>query len=154
MDNRELIKDYLSKFDGKYNEEETPYGFWDVQCIMDLARQDEREKMTEEKIAEHFAKLSTGEVAATMLTYLLRGGITDDDLRGLRLQWIPDEREEMQGVEIWVSWNKGDYRPFISEYEDLPQGKRDVISCWASESIFKVTEGQCRKFKLVECGNE
>ena len=67
---------------------------------LNLARADEREKMTEEQIANYLAFLSDKEKALVLLNYLLRGGITDDDLRGLRLQWIKDDREKMQGVEL------------------------------------------------------
>jgi len=50
--------------------------------------------MTEEKIKEYFAGLNGKETALIVLNYLLRGGITDDDLRGLRLQWIKEQPEE------------------------------------------------------------
>lgn len=58
---------------------------------MNLARADEREKMTDEQIANYLAYLSDKEKALVLLNYLLRGGITDDDLRGLRLQWIKND---------------------------------------------------------------
>ena len=61
---------------------------------------DEREKMTEQKVKDYFAGLNGKDTALVVLNYLLRGGITDDDLRGLRLQWIKDDREKMQGVEL------------------------------------------------------
>lgn len=64
---------------------------------LNLARADEREKMTEEQIANYLAFLSDKEKALVLLNYLLRGGITDDDLRGLRLQWI---KEQPQGVDL------------------------------------------------------
>ncbi len=65
-----------------------------------------------------------------------------------------DEREKMQGVDVWVSWGKADYRPFMSKYEDFPIGKRDIISCWTSESIFNVSEGQSKKFIIMEATND
>lgn len=103
--------------------------------LLDLARADEREKMTQEKFAEYFNTLQGGEVASAILTQLLRRGVTDDDLRGLRLQWIKEQPEENnfycadwdrcgttceeqcaacaktdnleqpEGVEVWVSWD-------------------------------------------------
>ena len=58
---------------------------------------DEREKMTEQKVKDYFAGLNGKDTALVVLNYLLRGGITDDDLRGLRLQWI---KEQPQGVDL------------------------------------------------------
>lgn len=66
-------------------------GGGNLPAALNLARQDEREKITEEKVKDYFAGLSGKETALIVLNYLLRGGITDDDLRGLRLQWIKDD---------------------------------------------------------------
>ena len=57
-----------------------------VRTAIDLARVDEREKM-----AKEMAGLSYKETALVLLNYLLRGEVTDDDLRGLRLQWIKED---------------------------------------------------------------
>lgn len=87
MENDEIIESYFydDDLDHSYIDAE------DFQSLMDKARQDEREKMTEEKVKDYFAGLSGKETALIVLNYLLRGGITDDDLRGLRLQWIKDD---------------------------------------------------------------
>lgn len=78
--NEEIIKEY-----GK------PENWISLSDLLDLARADEREKMTQEKFAEYFNTLQGGEVASAILTQLLRRGVTDDDLRGLRLQWIKED---------------------------------------------------------------
>jgi len=87
MENDEIIESYFydDDLDHSYIDAE------DFQSLMDKARQDEREKITEEKVKDYFAGLSGKETALIVLNYLLRGGITDDDLRGLRLQWIKDD---------------------------------------------------------------
>ncbi len=109
MENRELIKEYLSKFDGKYNEEDTTYGFWDVQCIMDLARADEREKM--------------------------------------------------QGVDVWIS--RDDYEnsdAIFSSHKPHSEILGGVLyynsGLYGFEDAIGLQPGQCRKFKIVECGND
>lgn len=132
--------------------------------ILNLARADEREKMTEEKIKEYFSGLNGKETALIVLNYLLRGGITDDDLRGLRLQWI---KEQPEGVEVWVSWDKHD------KYESVPMlnldepEEKDVCGFtkyYNSNKIektsfnFKIARrlnlspGECAKFKIVRVG--
>ena len=63
----------------------------EINKLLDLARADEREKVTEEKVKEYLGGFNGKESALIVLNYLLRGGITDDDLRGLRLQWIKDD---------------------------------------------------------------
>lgn len=65
-----------------------------MERALNLARDDEREKITEETVKEYFAGLNGKETALVVLNYLLRGGITDEDLRGLRLQWIKEQPEE------------------------------------------------------------
>lgn len=105
-----------------------------MERALDLARADERTKMAGDVFAEYFNTLQGGEVASAILTQLLRRGVTDDDLRGLRLQWIKEQQEENfycadwnrcgtsceeqcaacgktdnleqpEGVEVWVSWD-------------------------------------------------
>lgn len=83
MKNEEIIKEY-----GK------PENWISLSDLLDIARADEREKMTDEKVKEYFAGLNGKETALVVLNYLLRGGITDDDLRGLRLQWIKEQPEK------------------------------------------------------------
>ncbi len=80
MTNEEIIKQYAA-----------PRNYVGLEQMLDLARADEREKMTQEKFAEYFNTLQGGEVASAILTQLLRRGVTDDDLRGLRLQWIKED---------------------------------------------------------------
>ena len=93
MENDEIIESYFydDDLDHSYIDAE------DFQSLMDKARQDEREKITEEKVKDYFAGLNGKDTALVVLNYLLRGGITDDDLRGLRLQWI---KEQPQGVDL------------------------------------------------------
>lgn len=132
--------------------------------LLDLARADEREKMTQEKFAEYFNTLHGGEVASAILTQLLRKGITDDDLRGLRLQWI---KEQPEGVDVWVSWDDGHFEfPTVTTkqpkenrmktfspneiggkyYTDLGQNftikKGDAVK-------LGIKQGECAKFKIV-----
>ncbi len=182
-------------------------GLLNIYDLMNLARQDEREKMTEEKVKGYLGGLGGKESALIVLNYLLRGGITDDDLRGLRLQWIVDEqhsasnrifnseealeeyiakkrqlfkennpfyhvpleleREKMQGVDCWVSWDE-DYfgehpNPKISDDEpaEWVAGQFDVGSCDMRTEVFEsfatmlgIEQGQCKKFRIVEVGNE
>lgn len=131
---------------------------------MDLARSDEREKITEETVKEYFAGLNGKETALIVLNYLLRGGITDDDLRGLRLQWI---KEQPEGVDVWVSWDDGHFEfPTVTTkqpkenrmktfspneiggkyYTDLGQNftikKGDAVK-------LGIKQGECAKFKIV-----
>lgn len=125
--------------------------------IIDLARADEREKMTEDKFAEYFNTLKGGEVASAILTQLLRKGITDDDLRGLRLQWI---KEKPEGVDVWVSVDEdGTTKLSESELEFFEREKWGMFKypergfCVALPHQFgeflKVEEGECAKFKIV-----
>lgn len=120
----------------------------------------EREKMTQEKFAEYFNSLKGGEVASAILTQLLRKGVTDDDLRGLRLQWIKDEREKMQGVDCWVSWddNKDGFcdiwykdkpRCSVSGYWDGSDNCSVSVSVGFVEKL-GLKKGQCKKFRIVE----
>lgn len=130
-----------------------------------IARADEREKMTQEKFAEYFNSLKGGEVANAILTQLLRKGVTDDDLRGLRLQWIKDEREKMQGVDCWVSrdkeprnsgvvmWaleNKPRYDPEIDVWISSKNFNSRVVITGATGINFNLSPGQCKKFRIVE----
>lgn len=153
MTNEEIIKEY-----GK------PENWISLSDLLDLARADEREKMTEDKFAEYFNTLKGGEVASAILTQLLRKGITDDDLRGLRLQWI---KEQPEGVDVWVSWDDGHFEfPTVTTkqpkenrmktfspneiggkyYTDLGQNftikKGDAVK-------LGIKQGECAKFKIV-----
>ena len=123
--------------------------------LLDLARADEREKMVQEKFAEYFNTLQGGEVASAILTQLLRRGVTDDDLRGLRLQWIKDQP---QGVDVWVSRDKANV--FFETYEiwDLPPllTKKGYYNGAENSNVrgrlaekLGVAKGQCRKFRIV-----
>lgn len=128
---------------------------------LNLARQDEREKMTEEKVKGYLGGLGGKESALIVLNYLLRGGITDDDLRGLRLQWIKDEREKMQGVDCWVSWDMEQIRPIwitSSEPTEAESGRYNInnsdtfsqINMHFATHFLKMEKGQCKKFRIVE----
>ena len=130
--------------------------------LLDLARQDERGKVTEEKVKEYLGGLGGKEAALIVLNYLLRGGITNDDLRGLRLQWIKDEREKMQGVEVYISWDEGSFEsPTVTTKQ--PQTNKDsagriyhtdlgqnfTIKKEDAEKL-GISQGQCKKVRIVE----
>lgn len=134
----------------------------DVPELLDLARADEREKITQEKFAEYFNSLKGGEVASFILTQLLRRGVTDDDLRGLRLQWIKDEREKLQGVEVWVSSNSDGSSKYLSL--NAPDVRNNNSGVWYDYSkyfngvlmlptdkfkLFNISVGQCERFRIV-----
>ena len=137
---------------------------------MELARADERAKMTQEKFAEYFNSLQGGEVASAILTNLLRRGVTDDDLRGLRLQWITDERAKVskQGVKVWVCKNK--HSRFKTIRGRITRGKPDVFPISGYDvnyqhldgigvieepllDLLGVKEGEHRMFEIRECEN-
>lgn len=154
MTNEEIIKEY-----GK------PENWISLSDLLDLARADEREKMTEDKFAEYFNTLKGGEVASAILTQLLRKGITDDDLRGLRLQWI---KEQPEGVDVWVSWDNGlSSNPCISNQEPILNTHLGLFGYNYTGNGMVVTEifesfatmlgieqGQCKKFRIVEVVSE
>ena len=134
-------------------------GLLNIYDLMNLARQDEREKMTEEKVKGYLGGLGGKESALIVLNYLLRGGITDDDLRGLRLQWIKDEREKMQGVEVWVSVDKVDAVISTDEPEKYEQdganffcnyGYAIGVNVQDFANFLGVGRGQCKKVRIVE----
>lgn len=158
MTNEEIIKDL--------DVHDELLGYLDlVRKIMNKARQDEREKLTEEKIREYFAGLNNKETALIVLNYLLRGGIADDDLRGLRLQWIKDEREKMQGVDCFISWDGRDSGTVDAWHNDEPRkgendmfygssdinGKHSHISELHKDfaKLLGISPGQCKKFRIV-----
>lgn len=137
-------------------------GLLNIYDLMNLARQDEREKMTEEKVKGYLGGLGGKESALIVLNYLLRGGITDDDLRGLRLQWIKDEREKIQGVEVYISWDEGSFEsPTVTTKQ--PQTNKDgngriyhtdlgqnfTIKKEDAEKL-NISPGQCKKVRIVE----
>ena len=97
MDNKEIIELVDKGESWEYMNTEMVTHIGNLPAALNLARQDEREKMTEEKVKDYFAGLNGKDTALVVLNYLLRGGITDDDLRGLRLQWI---KEQPQGVDL------------------------------------------------------
>lgn len=91
MTNEEIIEQIDKGESWEYMNTAMVTHIGNLPAALNLARQDEREKITEEKVKDYFAGLSGKETALIVLNYLLRGGITDDDLRGLRLQWIKDD---------------------------------------------------------------
>lgn len=123
---------------------------------MDLARADEREKITEETVKEYFAGLNGKETALVVLNYLLRGGITDDDLRGLRLQWI---KEQPEGVDVWVSMDKGDCfyetheiwhgSPPTLDRKGYYQGEHGSNVRERLATVLGISKGECAKFRIV-----
>lgn len=122
-----------------------------MECALDLARADEREKMTQEKFAEYFNTLQGGEVASAILTQLLRRGVTDDDLRGLRLQWI---KEQPEGVEVWVS--RDDYEnssAIFSSHKPHEEVLGGVLyynsGLYGFEDALGLQQGECAKFRIV-----
>lgn len=130
-----------------------------MECALDLARADEREKMTQEKFAEYFNTLQGGEVASAILTQLLRKGITDDDLRGLRLQWI---KEKPEGVDVWVSWGTKGYLPYVSSEKPFESNVVGGVEYTRKTGRYcerfplgiarkiGLQPGQCRKFRILE----
>ena len=125
---------------------------------MDLARSDEREKITEETVKEYFAGLNGKETALVVLNYLLRGGITDEDLRGLRLQWI---KEQPEGVVAWITASKHYAEIYIGGDEPnrmiwghfYKSSKEQHCSRLNRHTarLLGVELNQCAKFKIVRC---
>ncbi len=78
-----------------------------------------------------------------------------------------DELEKLQGVDVWVSWDE-DYfgehpNPKISDDEPVEwvAGQFDIGGCDMRTEIFEsfatmlgIEQGQCKKFRIVEVGNE
>ena len=162
MTNEEIIEFFqaqtLEYYKGNITKEEL------ISTSLDLARADEREKMTEEKVKEYFAGLNGKETALVVLNYLLRGGITDDDLRGLRLQWI---KEQPEGVDVWVSRRKHSKYKIIRGR--ITTGKPDTHQVGGGYDVYyqdldeigtieetlldklNISPGQCAKFNIVRC---
>jgi hypothetical protein len=85
-----------------------------------------------------------------------------------------DEREKMQGVEVWVSWDEDKHTmlslsvPVLSidkpEYnnhsivgKNYRYNDNDDYSAGLTREIAKhlnIQQGQCKKFRIVEVGNE
>lgn len=131
---------------------DTWYSYDDIITVMNMLR----EQLTEETVKEYFAGLSGKETALIVLNYLLRGGITDDDLRGLRLQWIKE------GVKVWVSVNETngvccawEHRPqsLGNAWIDL-SGKGKVTGLshieYDMRKLLNLKPGQCKQFLITE----
>ena len=154
MTDKEIVK--LHSNDGRV--------FVNMYDMMEFAREDEREKMTQEKFAEYFNRLKGGEVASAILTQLLRRGVTDDDLRGMRLQWITDERAKLskEGVKVWISWGTHftfqrltAVKPELFEYNGgvayLNNGNAECIILPYFSELLGLKEGECKAFEIREC---
>ncbi len=123
--------------------------FVNMYDMMDLARQDEREKWK---------------------PYLLDSVLTDAEFK----EYTGSEREKMQGVEVWVSWDEDKHTmlslsvPVLSidkpEYnnhsivgKNYRYNDNDDYSAGLTREIAKhlnIQQGQCKKFRIVEVGNE
>lgn len=191
MENRELIKEYLSKFDGKYNEEDTTYGFWDVQCIMDLARADEREKMQGVESGWHneYEVICAGQKIGNMECKSCGKKISDEDymlkkrrnfsLRGNendawflyhrecsndRVEWLQHDKQRLSTVDVWISWDadRDGFNMWGGQAPEIPKQRYygAAQSTYFGELSMTVVrqlgllKGQCKKFKIVECGND
>lgn len=68
-----------------------------------------------------------------------------------------DEREQMQGVDVWVSWDEGrsTSKLFSKEQPVAHIADENVFHegefLRTANSWFNIQPGQCRKFKIVEC---
>lgn len=118
----------------------------EINKLLDLARQDEREKWK---------------------PYLLDSVLTDAEFK----EYTGSEREKMQGVEVWVSWDEhkqykrdsayiSDNKPEVIEMDDYDtyyklegEGIATSVRCELAEKLGVKTRSM-QKFRIVEVGNE
>lgn len=85
--------------------------------------------------------------------------ISFDDLLNLARA---DEREKMQGVDVWVSWDSERIQPIWmtnNEPVEMDLGRYNInnsfvytqINLHFTKCILKISSGECAKFKIVRC---
>ncbi len=111
----------------------------EINKLLNLARQDEREKWK---------------------PYLLDSVLTDAEFK----EYTGSEREKMQGVDVWVSWDDNDFTHNI-KVSCYMKPKKNVkedgsvyytlhdVNCYFPKNLAEYTglqKGQCKKFRIVE----
>lgn len=112
----------------------------EINKLLDLARQDEREKWK---------------------PYLLDSVLTDAEFK----EYTGSEREKMQGVDVWVSWDKHkrqEVYPVLTFTEPATESRPSYFTYYKTDDesyatitpkeakSLGVSEGQCKKFRIVE----
>ena len=73
-----------------------------------------------------------------------------------------DEREKLQGVDVWVSWDSERIQPIWmtnNEPIEMDLGRYNINNSFAytqinlhfTKCILKISSGECAKFKIVRC---
>ena len=147
MENDEIIESYFydDDLDHSYIDAE------DFQSLMDKARQDEREKIQGVEGIENFYCADWNRCGTTC----------EEQCPSCKK---PDRLDEMQGVEVYISWDDNDFTHNIKVACDM-EPKKNVkengsvyytlhdVNCYFPKNLAEyigLKKGQCKKVRIVE----